>query len=330
MERQLAPNQRRAWIGIRWGLPCSAGFHLAIVLLVLFALPEPRKPKALPKEIPVEVVRKVPEKKQPPKPKERKAAEKPRPKPEKPPKPPEPEKPKVEKKPPELGLTEERAAPKAKKAPAEPPKVAEKKPAPEPQPEKKPDPSEPKPGLGPEPKKAEPKLPEEKPILPNRAQPPETAKEPQLALGPRLPALRPKPEPPPKPKGNGLRGLPRIGGVPSPDAKKKLQVSKWVLDPLPLDVGNRCGKQLVTGTMTLVSDPARANGNDIRYLAEIRTVVRWERCPPQRGLYTYVLLRRGTRVYLVDAAGLQDHGVMRGNLMVLRDEFGSATWRRQP
>ena len=328
MERQVAPGHRRARIGILWGLPCSAGFHLAIVLLVLFALPEPRKPKALPKEFPVEVVRKVPEKKEPPKPKERKTAEKPRPKPEKPPKPPEPEKPKVEKKPPELSLTEEKSAPKAKKKADEPPKVAEKKPAPEPQPEKKPDPPKPKAGLGPEPKKAEPKLPDGKPILPERTRPPEAAKEPQLAMGPRTPMLRPKPAPPPKPKAGSLK-VPPMDAVPHPDAKKRNLLGQWVLRPLTLNTGHRCGTQRVTGTMNLTNRRVRGGGSEVLYLAEIRTTIHWERCRPEGVINKYGFLKRGNRVFLLSGLGVADEGLVEGRVMFLNDELGRSVWIRR-
>jgi hypothetical protein len=345
------PLRQRDWIGVRWGLPCSALFHLAIVALVVFVVPEPRKPKALPKEIPVEIVRKAPEKKPAAKPKKqaRKTPAKPKQKP------PEPKikqsllEPKPRPKEPEIKtmLPERKPEPpkaEAKKEPAKPPQVAEKKPEPllkpklaEPEPpkraEKKAAPDA-KPAQSPEQKAATAKAPVEKPLVqakkpPPPPKPPAAVKEPQLALGPKPPVLRPKPAPPPKPKNGSLKVPPQLGGVPLPNAKQRKLLGQWVLTPLTLDTGHRCGKQRVTGTMNLIRRRVRGGGAEIQDLAEIRTTIRWERCRPEGALRKLVLLRRGDRVFLIDAQGVLDHGLMQGNLMVLRDPLGDSYWRRR-
>jgi hypothetical protein len=318
------PTRKRDGIGVRWGIPCSALFHLAIVALVLLVLPEPRKPKALPKEIPVEVVREAPKKKPAAKPKTqaRKIPPKPKPKPKQKPKP----KPKLAKpKKPDEGLNlakkiEPRPAPakpkqseKQGKAQAKAKPPAKSSPA-----EKKPTP---KPATPPrEPPKRADKAASPKP------KPPPAAKEPQLALGPGLPVLRPKPAPPPKPRTGSLKIPPDLGAVPLPNAKRRKLVGQWILTPLTLNINHRCGKQRVTGVMNLVSRRVRDGGAEIQYLAEIRTTIQWERCRPEGALRKLVLIQRGDRVYLLDAQGVTDHGLMRGNVMILRDSLGDSIW----
>lgn len=339
------PVGQRDWIGVRWGLLCSALFHFAFVAAAVIVVPEPRKPKALPREVPVEIVRNVPEKKPTVKPKKQARKTPPNPKQ----KPvvtktdiplPEP-KPKTKK----LETTKKLPEPKpeppkaaAKKEPAKPPQVAEKKPAPKLEQkvaEKKPPilagkktAPKPHPAATPKPKAATAKAPVNKPLLPKKT-PPSTIKEPQLALGPRPPALRPKPAPPPKPKSGSLKVPPQLGGVPLPKTKRRKLLGQWVLTPLTLNTGHRCGKQRVTGTMNLVNRRVRGGGAEIQYLAEIRTTIRWERCRPEGALRRLVLVRRGDRVFLLDAQGVLDHGLMRGNLMVLRDPLGDSFWRKR-
>jgi len=338
---------------VRWGLPCSVLFHLAIAALALLVVPEPRKPKALPLEIPVEIVRKAPEKKPPAKPQKqaRKAPAKPRQDPVKPktkqsllePKP-QLKKPEITKKLPVLKPEPPKA--EARKEPAKPPQIAEKKPEPAPVPkiaeaeppkrvEKKTAPG-PKPPQNPGPKTDTAKesvkkslLQEKTPPPPPAPRPPTTVKEPQLALGPRPPVLRPKPAPPPKPKSGSLKVPPELGGVPHPNAKQRKLLGQWVLTPLVLNTGHRCGKQRVTGTMNLVKRRVRGGGVEIQYLAEIRTTIRWERCRPEGALRQLVLVRRGDRVFLIGAQGVLDHGLMQGNLMVLRDPLGDSYWRKR-
>jgi hypothetical protein len=369
-------GQQQDWIGVRWGVPCSALFHSAVVALVLLTLPEPRKPKALPKEIPVEVVREAPKKKPvkkpkeqarktPPEPEKKKpVAKKEPPKPPKPPKPPEPKLTLNEKQPelPEKKAARKEAPPKEK--PAAPPKQkpAEKKPAEKKPVEKKPAEKKPaekklqvaekksakpagnpdlktearkpaagKPDVKPEARKPAAGNPAKKPLQAEKKpqlapKPPLAAKEPQLALGPNPPVLRPKPAPPPKPKTGSLKVPPQIGAVPHPDAKKRKLLGQWVLHPLTLDTGHRCGMQRVTGTMTLVNRRVRGGGTEVQYLAEIRTTIYWERCRPEGALSKFVLIRRGDRVFLVGAKGVMDHGLMRGNVMILRDSLGDSYW----
>lgn len=299
MRTAVGFRRRQERIGVKWGMPCSALFHLAVVALVVLAVPEPRKPKALPKEIAVEIVREKPKKKPEPKKlpaakpiapepevREKKAAEKPKPSP-KPATEPEIKpkaKPKLEAK---RSTTDKPVAPKPKVEPAAPKKEASLLPVPK---------------------------------------PPQRLKEPQLALAPKPPPLRPKPPAPPKPKLGGTGGkasFPRLAAVPAPNAKRLKLVGQWVLDPLIVDTGHRCGRAQVTGIMNL----AAARGG--RYLAEIRTLIRWEHCAPGSSYYQGVLAIEGRRVVFYDRLGVLDRGIMLGDVMVLRDKLGNSTWRRR-
>jgi hypothetical protein len=305
---------------VRWGIPCSALFHLAVVGLALLVLPEPREPKALPKKIPVEVVREVPKKKPAAKPKTqaRKTPPKRQPKPKPKPKIAKPKRPdegpslakKVEPRPaPAKPKPAEKTGDATTKAkPPAPSKPAEKKPAPKPA----------TPPLKPAKRADEGAQPKPKPPL--------RAKEPQLALGPKPPLLRPKPSPPPKPKTGSLKVPPSLGAVPPPNAKHRKLIGQWVLTPLTLDTGNRCGRQRVSGVMNLVGRRVRDGGAEVQYLAEIRTTIQWERCRPEGALRKLVLIQRGEKVFLLDAQGVTDHGLMRGNVMILRDSFGDSIW----
>lgn len=329
---------------MRWGLACSALFHLAIVGLALLVVPEPRKPRALPKEVPVEIVRKLPEKKPAAKPKAQKPIKKtarktasPKPKSKKP----DAETKKV---PPKLPLVaEKKQEPAPKPAPKPDVKKVEPKPlapeqnaeAPQPKPAPKPapEPAQKKAGVK-EPVKEPQRLPKEPPQpqpprLPLDLPPPTTAKEPQLALGPKPPVLRPKPPAPPKPEASRITIAPRLGGVPSPDAKRRKFVSQWVLVPLTLNVGGRCGRQQVTGTLYLVSQRVLAGGAEIQYRAEMRTVHRSERCAPQGRLRYLYVIKRGDRVSLLDEQGVLDKGFMSKDVILIKDDYGSAMWRRR-
>ena len=162
-----------------------------------------------------------------------------------------------------------------------------------------------------------------------KPKPPVTAKEPQLALGPKPPILRPKPAPPPKPKSGSLKVPPQFDAVPSPDAKKRHLLGQWVLRPLTLNTGHRCGTQRVVGTMTLTDRRVRAGGSEILYLAEIRTTIYWERCRPEGAINKLVLVRRGDRVFLLSGIGVLDKGLMEGRAMILSDSYGRSIWTRR-
>ena len=337
-------SERRDWIGVRWGLPCSALLHSAIVALALLVVPEPRKPKALPREIPVEVVRKAPEKKPPSKPK--KEARKTPPKSEKkkpiakkePPKPSE-KKPTPKEKailPLEKKAEPKKASPKEKQAPPPGKTTAENT-----LPNADTEAAKPagKPSLNPEPRKPAARIPAEEPRtkvklpLPE-PKPPLAAKEPELALGPKPPnlwsepALRPKPAPPRKPKSGSLIVPPQADAVPHPDAKKRKLLGQWILRPLTLNTGHRCGTQRVTGTMTLTNRRVRGGGSEVLYLAEIRTTIHWERCRPEGVINKFGLLKRGNRVFLLTGLGVTDEGLVEGRVMFLDDSYGRSVWIR--
>jgi len=365
MERRAG---RKDWIGVRWGLLCSALFHSAIIALVLFALPEPRKPRALPKEIPVEVVRKAPEKKPTSKPKQQ--ARKPAPKPEA-------KKPEA-KKPVEKQALAKPQKPLAKKpAPIEKPtlppekKVAEKKPPPMKKPalppeekpaQKKPPPME-KPALPPEKKVTEKKPPilkKEKPApepmpVPESLRKRAEIKEPIEKLPPvarlrperpvpappltadgrpaekktDVPVLRPKPAPPPKPKIAALKLPPQVGALPRTKTKPKKLLGRWVLQPVTFDIPNECGTRRITGTMNLVAQRATENGGAILYQAVIRTTNHWERCPPRETEYRGFLVVVGNRVYFADRVGSSSPGYVSEKVISLRGGLGQSIWHRR-
>ena len=283
----------------------------------MVTLPEPKKPKALPKPIPIEIVREKPKKK----PLETKQAKKPvqpKPKPAKPTttrkaepkakKSEKPKKPKQPKEPKEAAKQKEPAKAKEAAKPKHPnPPVPPRKPVPPKRAETAPPRQEPR------------LLPTEKPRPPVSPTP---KKKPQLALGPKPPLLRPKPPAPPKPRlGRSGLAVPPIG-VPPPNAKRRKLAGRWLLVPLVVDVGHRCGKARVTGVMRI------ANGKGSNFLAEIRTTIRWTLCPPGRSLYRGVLAIRGKRVILFNGTGISDRGFMQGNVMILRDKLGNSVWRK--
>jgi hypothetical protein len=365
MERRA---RRQDWIGVRWGLPCSALFHAAIIALVLFALPEPRKPRALPKEIPVEVVRKAPEKKPVSKPKQQ--ARKPAPKPKA--KKPEAKKP-VEKQAlakPQKPLAKE---PDPIEKPALPPekKVAEKKPPPmekpalppEEKPAQKKPPLPEKPALPPEKKVAEKKPPilkKEKPAPEPMPLPKSLRKRPEITepieklppvarLQPErpipappltadghpaekktdVPALRPKPAPPPKPKIAALKLPPQVGALPRTKTKPKKLLGRWVLQPVTFNIPNECGTRRITGTMNLIGQRTTEDGRAVLYQAVIRTTNHWERCPPRETEYRGFLVVVGNRVYFADRVGSSSPGYVSEKVISLRGGLGQSIWRRR-
>jgi hypothetical protein len=338
------PAGRLDWIGIRWGVPCSALFHLAIVSLALLVLPEPREPKALPKEIPVEVVRKAPIKKPAAKPKTQARKIPPKPKVQARKIPP---KPKTEpKKPAKLpGLAEKKSDPGKKPAPAPAKKIAEAKPltpkkgtvAPEPKlpaPKKESVAPEPKTAITPNPKRADredpvKKLPPLARLSPKPAPPPLTAAKPRGAALPRLPSLRPKPTPPPKPKLGGLKAPQQLAAVPRLKIKPEKLLGLWVLSPLTFKLPNACGTRTITGTMDLLDHRMSKDGTAVLYLAEIRTTNHWERCPQQASLYRGLLVVEGNRVYFADRKGSSNLGYVSERRILLRGGLGASVWHRE-
>jgi hypothetical protein len=179
------------------GAILSGLFHLAILLLVVFGLPNIFKPEQFEQPIPVQIVSaadisKAPGKPAPPKPDQPpKPAPKPQPKPTPKPEPPPPPAPKL---PPEPTPQPEPTPPPP---PPPPPAPTPPTPAPEPKPVEAPPPPEPKPEPKPEPAP----VPQPKPQPPQpEPQPPQEAQAEPLPLPPQKPKP-PKPDkPPPKPQ----------------------------------------------------------------------------------------------------------------------------------
>ena len=302
----MRPRMKKAgWLGVRWGAAVSALLHLGVAAAILLVLPEPKMPKAKPLEVPVEIVRpleKKPEKKKPAKKlaeKKPSAAAKAKPKPAaKEPKKPAPKEPRKE------------AKPKPPEKPKEPekqkPLLAEKvKPKPPPEPKKA------APKIA-EPVKEPPLVPKEKKPKPPEPKPIPKKVEKQLAGKPAKA----------KPKGGGRKVEPNPQSDTQISMIQRKLVGRWILQPLEVNLKHRCGRASISG----VIDLTRKRGN--RFYGSLRTTIRWARCPPEGAVYQIELLIRGDRVVMRDAGGVLDRGLIRGNIMVLKDAYGRSVWRR--
>lgn len=302
-------TENTSWLGVRWGAAISALLHLAIAAAVLLVLPEPKKPQATPRKVPVEIVRpleKKPEKKKPAK--------------------------KLAKKKPSTAVKA-----KPKPVPKEPKKEAKPKPPEKPTPPEKQKPlfaEKAKPKPPPEPKKAAPKP---KMALPKKADPKiaEPVREP-----PRMP-LEKKPKPPKqkpipkkvekrlaekkakaKPKGGGRKVKPNPYIDNQISMIQRKLVGRWILQPLKVNLREPCGRASISGFINLT----KKRGN--RFFGTLRTTIRWARCPPEGMLRQIVLLIRGNRVVLRDSGGGVSRGLIQGNVMTLKDPYGRSVWVR--
>ncbi len=294
----MRPRTKKAsWLGVRWGAAFSALLHLGVAAAILLVLPEPKKPKATPREVPVEIVRpmeKKPEKKKPPI--------------------------KLAKKKPSTVVKA-----KPRPAPKEPKKEAKPKPPEKPNPPEKLKPllaEKVKPKPPPEPKKAEPKIAEpvkEPPLVPAEKKP----KPPELKPIPKRVEKQIAEKPAKaKPKGGGRKVKPNPDSDSQISMIQRKLVGRWILQPLRVNLKHRCGSAAISGVINLT----RKRGN--RFFGSLRTTIRWAGCPPEGAVYQIVLVIRGDRVVMLDAGGVLDSGLIKGNIMILKDAYGRSVWRR--
>lgn len=119
----------------------------------------------------------------------------------------------------------------------------------------------------------------------------------------------------------------RTDGAPDTEAPPQDRaplIGRWLLEPLSLNSGDRCGVALVTGRLDLTA----SSGPD-GFSGVLHTRVRWAHCPTQSANYRVELRVTGNDVVLV-GAGFADRGTMSGDRMRLRDAYGVSVWRRQP
>ena len=113
-------------------------------------------------------------------------------------------------------------------------------------------------------------------------------------------------------------------GVDKPDDSKTVVIGRWLLDPLTVKhTGHPCGDATENGTLELTGErgPGQFHGT-------LRTHVRWTRCPPQVASY-YVELRIKGNTVLMVGSGFADQGTKSGDVISLRDAYGTSIWRRQ-
>jgi hypothetical protein len=112
--------------------------------------------------------------------------------------------------------------------------------------------------------------------------------------------------------------------VGKPDDSKTVVIGRWLLDPLTVKhTGHPCGDATENGTLELTGErgPGQFHGT-------LRTHVHWTRCPPQVASY-YVELRIKGNTVLMVGSGFADQGTKNGDIMSLRDAYGTSVWRRQ-
>jgi hypothetical protein len=169
---------------------------------------------------------------------------------------------------------------------------------------------------------------------PNPIEPERRATSPQMPARPLAPPpeialleMRPPsavpslpPEPRPIPSG-GQKLAVDDDAVPPPDAKG---VGRWVLEPLTVNYGHRCGAAHLTAVIELTERVAEG-----RYRGTMRTRIGWDRCPPEGVLYHVEMRIAGDVVTLIGAEGFTDRGVIRGGLMLLQDAYGRSVWKKR-
>jgi len=126
---------------------------------------------------------------------------------------------------------------------------------------------------------------------------------------------------------SALRPQARPKDVPPPARKTAAApryIGEWVLDPLRVDVGHRCGSAKLTGRLRLT----RAEGAG-RFQGELRTSIFWARCPPEGARYQVLLSIRGNQALMTGSGGFVDRGVIRDGVMRLNDQYGTSVWRKR-
>jgi len=267
------------------GALLSVLLHVLVVAALTVSVPVFGRPAAEETAIPVELVQRAPK----PASEEKKPEEK---------KPEEPKKTEAPKKAP---------LPEVKKIP-EPPKPATppKPPAPVPASKTVPQPAAPRPQ--PTPRAAPPMPP---------APPP----------APTLPEAREPPEPPPipdAPRPQGPSGGLKVDAdvVPAPGQKNGL--GYWVLEPLTVNLGHRCGIAHITGSLEL-----KERIGEGRYRGTMHTSIAWAKCPPEGVLHAVELHIKDGEVEMIGADGFIDRGVIGKNTMLLEDRYGRSVWKKR-
>ncbi len=177
----------------------------------------------------------------------------------------------------------------------------------------------------------EPPRPPAAPTLPNAltAPTPDADPEPPRADAPPPPVPAPEAPVPPEPA--------KVPDVPAPkegtphglkvDAEEiappgdRAAYGHWILEPLTVNLGHRCGIARITGALDLNERVAEG-----RYRGIMRTRIAWASCPPEGVLHHIELRIRGNEVQMVGTSGFVDRGVIRNNTMMLEDAFGRSVW----
>lgn len=305
-EAELRPAPAVYWR--RWrngGAALSLLLHVAVLAGLTISLPVFGGPAAPEPEtaLPVELVPRAPETKP-----EEKAETKPE---EKKPEPRDAKKipdpvllePPAEKKVPEPVKPE---PPKPERAPAPPAaKTAPPPPPPAPPPKEPP----PAPATFP-------------PALPADPAPAEPAGPPPPSL---VPEARLPPAPPPEPEAPQLRPGTKVDADDdAPPPLKRNDLGHWVLEPVTVNLGHKCGLARITGVLELKERVA-----DGRYRGTMRTRIAWSACPPEGVLREVELRISGGEVEMINSGSIIDRGVIGKNTMLLEDRFGRSVWKKR-
>lgn len=314
---QERPQPARHWG--RWrngGAVLSVLLHGAVLTLLTLSVPVlggPAMPEKQPEAIPVEVVQRPPE----PKPEEKKEEEKQEAKKEEEKKPESPARktppPNLELPKPDLpkpDLTPELAKPAPPKTEAQPPQPAAKT-APPPAPRAAAPPkAAPQPPAGFPPALAEPP--------PSEPAPPPS---PSFLPEAKLPAA-PPPAPAAPPPQPGLKVDADDDSAPPPNAGKN-ELGYWVLEPVTVNLGHKCGLARLSGVLELKEKVAEGI-----YRGTMRTRIAWANCPAEGVLRQVELRIRGVEVEMV-GTGFVDRGVIGQKTMLLEDSFGRSVWKKR-
>ncbi len=270
---------------------------LHVALYEALRLADPVSPPPASEPIPVELVPPPPPPE--PKPEEEKAKEK-----EKPETPAKAEQPKKAELPKTPGPPDAKTQPDPP-PPASPPPLPAAKTAPPPPPAPQPPPANAAPA---------------RPLLsPPAIEQPPPPPVPEVSL---LPVSPPVPEAAaPKGPAEGLK-VDADAAPPPPGERRAL--GYWVLEPLTLNLGGRCGLARITGVLELRE---RVAGG--RFRGTIHTQIAWAKCPAEGALHAVELRINGGVVTMIGANGSVDRGVISANLMLLEDAYGRSVWKKR-
>ncbi len=109
----------------------------------------------------------------------------------------------------------------------------------------------------------------------------------------------------------------------APDLKDKTKVvGRWILDPLKLDAGHRCGTARLTAILHLTEE------KDGVFLGLLSRRIAWDRCKPETALYSVELRLEGASAVLT-GRDFRDQGRHENGVMYLTDAYGSSVWRKK-